>query len=124
MRTVWIGIALIAALLAVSSGYFSQKEIAQARQQQAVVLEQNVQLQSKVAQLTGELAARRQFIDEVQQSIQDIDGVIALQDLEKYIPPALYERIRPSVERLKAMRQGGTDAQGVVPAPMLQGHST
>jgi polyhydroxyalkanoate synthesis regulator phasin len=84
------------------SVYFLQKELLSARESIALYEKRSSNLERELVRMGGLYAEEKRVLDEIEQSISELENKIDLETLERYIPKNTWDGIRPVVDRLRA----------------------
>jgi predicted nuclease with TOPRIM domain len=96
---------ILLAVLAVVLGFsFSslQKELLSVRKSAALYEKMNDDLRGELMRVNQACNEKERFLNEIEQSITELESKVELKTLERYIPKKTWSEIKPIIDRLKA----------------------
>ncbi len=96
------------AVLAVVLGFSVsslQKELLSVRKDAAFYEKRNNDLQRELMHVTRAFDEKERFLNEIEQSITELESKVELETLERYIPKKTWSEIKPIIDRLKAFQE-------------------
>jgi hypothetical protein len=99
---------ILLAVLAVVLGFsFSslQKELLSVRKSAALYEKRSDDLQRKLMRVNRACNEKERFLNEIEQSITELESKVELETLERYIPKKTWSEIKPIIDRLKAFQE-------------------
>ena len=91
-----------------------RKELLSARQHTAFLEERNDLLQKKLMRLNRTCSEKDRFLNEIEQSITELESKVPLETLERYVPRKTWNEIKPIVDRLQAFLE--TKEKNILPS--------
>ncbi|MBU0548960.1 MAG: hypothetical protein KJ838_01375 [Candidatus Omnitrophica bacterium] len=82
-----------------------QKELLSARKNAAFYEKMSDELQMELMRMKRACNEKEQFLDEIEQSIKELESKVRLETLERYIPKKTWSEIKPIIDRLKAFQE-------------------
>ena len=82
-----------------------QKELVSVRESNAFYEKRNDDLQRELMRVNRAYNEKERFLDEIEQSIAELESKVELETLERYIPKKTWEEIKPIIDRLKAFQE-------------------
>jgi predicted Holliday junction resolvase-like endonuclease len=111
MKSALIILLVIAVIVLGFSVYSLQKEILTARESAVSYGKRSDDLQRELMRLTKGCNEKEQFLEEIEQSITELDRKIQLETIERYIPKKTWDEIKPIIDRLKAFQESREDSK-------------
>jgi chromosome segregation ATPase len=105
MKLVLIILLVMAAIILGFRVYSLQKELLSTNVSLVSYEKRSDDLEMKLMRLTKECNEKEQFLEEIEQSITELDGKVQLETLERYIPKKTWDEIKPIIDRLKAFQE-------------------
>ncbi|MFZ2937292.1 MAG: hypothetical protein WA066_01125 [Candidatus Omnitrophota bacterium] len=99
-----IFLALIAVVLGFSVSSL-RKELTSAQENAAFHEKRSEDLQRELMRVNRAYAEKERFLDEIEQSITELESKVQLETLERYIPKKTWSEIKPIIDRLKAFQE-------------------
>jgi len=93
------------AVLAIALGFSVssvQKELLSVRKNAAFYEKRSDDLQGELMRVNRAYNAKERFLDEIEQSITELESKVELETLERYIPKKTWGEIKPIIDRLQA----------------------
>ena len=87
------------------SVYSLQKELLGTRKRAAFSEEKIENLQRELMRMSSTCNEKERFLDEIEQSIKELESKVQLETLERYIPKKTWSEIKPAIDRLKALQE-------------------
>ncbi|MDD5661458.1 MAG: hypothetical protein PHI07_06270 [Candidatus Omnitrophica bacterium] len=84
------------------SVYYLQKELLSAKESIALYEKRSGNLERELVRIGSLYAEEKRVLDEIEQSVSELESKIDLETLERYIPKNTWDGIRPVVDRLRA----------------------
>lgn len=82
-----------------------QKELLSARDSAAFYEKRNDETKRELIRLSRLCADKERFLNEIEQSITELDRKIDLETLKRRIPKETWDEIKPIIDKLKAFQQ-------------------
>ncbi|MFZ2357328.1 MAG: hypothetical protein WAW67_05885 [Candidatus Omnitrophota bacterium] len=82
-----------------------QKELLSARDNAAFYEKRSDDLQRELMRVNRACNEKERFLDEIEDSITELESKVRLETLERYIPKKTWEEIKPIIDRLKAFQE-------------------
>jgi Tfp pilus assembly protein PilN len=82
-----------------------QRELLSARESAAFSEKRNNDLQGELIRVNRVCDEKERFLNEIEQSITELEGKVQLETLERYIPKKTWSEIKPIIDRLKAFQE-------------------
>jgi len=99
-----IFLAALVIILGLSISYL-QKELLNVRKNGVFYEKSNDELQRKLMRMNRACNDKERFLDEMEQSITELENKVQLETLERYIPKKTWSDIKPIIDRLKAFQK-------------------
>lgn len=99
-----IFLALIAVVLGFSVSSL-RKELTSAQENAAFHEKRSEDLQRELMRVNRAYAEKERFLDEIEQSIAELESKVELETLERYIPKKTWSEIKPIIDKLKVLQQ-------------------
>lgn len=104
MKSALIILLGISAIILGISLSASQKEILTAKENATFYEKRSDDLQRELTRVNRACAEKEQFLNEIEQNIEELENRIQLETLERYLPKKTWSEIKPIVDRLKALQ--------------------
>ena len=98
---------IVLAVLAVVLGFSVsslQKELLSVRKNAAFYEKRSDDLQRELMHANRAFDEKERFLNEIEQSIAELESKVELETLERYIPKKTWSEIKPIIDRLKAFQ--------------------
>jgi TolA-binding protein len=82
----------------------SQKELVAANKNAAFYEKRSDDLQRELVRVNRACAEKERFLNKIEGSIEELEGRIQLETLERYLPKKMWTEIKPIIDRLKALQ--------------------
>jgi len=82
-----------------------RKELLNTRERTTFLEERNDSLQKELMRLNRVCSEKEQFLDEIEQSITELENKVPLETLQRHIPKKTWDEIKPIIDRLQAFRE-------------------
>ena len=82
-----------------------QKELLSARESNAFYEKRNDDLQRELMRVNRAYNEKERFLNEIEQSITELESKVELETLERYIPKKTWGEIEPIIDKLKAFQE-------------------
>lgn len=82
-----------------------QKELLSARKNAAFYEERSDELQREWMRMNRACKEKERFLDEIEQSITELESKVELETLERNIPKKIWSEIKPIIDRLKVFQE-------------------
>jgi len=82
-----------------------QKELLNARKNAAFYEKRSDELQRELMRVNRLYSEKERFLEEIEQSITELESKVQLETLERYIPKKTWSEIKPIIDRLKAFQE-------------------
>jgi len=105
MKTAFIAILIVVAIVLGFSVYSLQKELLNTKDSVVLSEKRNEELQRKLMRVNSLYADKELFLSEIEQSIEELDSGVDLKTLERHIPEKEWGKIKTIIDRLKAFQQ-------------------
>lgn len=79
-----------------------QKELLSVRENTALYEKRSDDLQRELMRVNRAYNEKERFLDEIEQSITELESKVQLETLERYIPKKTWGEIKPIIDRLQA----------------------
>ncbi|MDI6758295.1 MAG: hypothetical protein QMD94_01275 [Candidatus Omnitrophota bacterium] len=96
-----LGVSVIILGISLST---SQKELLIAKENAALYEKRNDDLQRELMRVNRVCGEKKWVLNEIEQNIEELEGKIQLEALERYLPKKTWDEIKPIVDRLKALQ--------------------
>ena len=101
---------LAVAVIGLGFSVFSlKKELLSARENAVFFEERSNELQRELMRLHTACGEKERFLEEIKQSIAELESKVDLETLERHIPKKTWDEIKPIIDKLKAFREQGED---------------
>jgi len=84
---------------------FLQKELLSARKNVAFYEKRSDDLQRELMRVNRVCDEKERFLNEIEQSITELESKVDLETLERYIPKKTWGEIEPIIDKLKAFQE-------------------
>jgi Tfp pilus assembly protein PilN len=84
---------------------FLQKELLSARKNAAFYEKRSDNLQRELMRVNRVCDEKERFLNEIEQSITELESKVDLETLERYIPKKTWGEIEPIIDKLKAFQE-------------------
>jgi len=91
-----------------------RKELLSASKYTVFLEERNNSLEKELMRLNRICNEKDRFLNEIEQSITELESKVPLETLERYVPKKTWDEIRPIVDRLQAFRE--TKEKNILPS--------
>lgn len=105
MKSAFIIFLFVLAIVLGFSVSYLQKELLIARKSSAFYEKRSDDLQRELMRVNRVCGEKERFLDEIEQSIVELESKVELETLERYIPKKTWSEIKPIVDRLKAFQE-------------------
>jgi uncharacterized protein YeeX (DUF496 family) len=82
-----------------------QKELLSARENTASYERRSSDLQNELMRVNRACNEKERFLEEIEQSIRDLESKVELETLGRYIPKKTWGEIKPIIDRLKVFQE-------------------
>jgi len=82
-----------------------QKELLSTKNNSAFYEKRNDDLQRELMRVNRVCDEKERFLNEIEQSITELESKVDLETLERYIPKKTWSEIKPIIDRLKAFQE-------------------
>lgn len=82
-----------------------QKELLSVKKDAAFYEKRNDDLQRELMRVNRAFDEKERFLNEIEQSITELESKVELATLERYIPKKTWSEIKPIIGRLKAFQE-------------------
>ncbi len=97
---------LVGLVILLSFGILAlRKELLNSRKHAALLEGRNNKLHMELMRLNRIHSASEQFLNELEQSVRELENKMPFATLERYIPRKLWDEIRPIIDRLKFLQE-------------------
>jgi len=91
-----------------------RKELLSERKSTTFLEERNDSLQKKLMRLNSVCSEKERFLNEIEQSIIELESKVPLETLKRYVPKKTWDEIKPIVDRLQTFRE--TKEKNILPS--------
>ena len=105
MKLVLIIFLAVLAIVLGFSVFSLQKELLSARKNTAFYEERSDDLQRELMRVNRACNEKERFLDEIEDSITELESKVRLETLERYLPKKTWDEIKPIVDRLQGFRE-------------------
>jgi len=105
MRKAPIVFLISLAIILGFSVFSLQKELRKEENNAAFYEKRSDDLQRELVRVSRARDEKERLLNEIEQSITDLENKVQLETLERYIPKKTWEEIKPVIDRLKALQE-------------------
>lgn len=106
------GLLIFLVVLVIILGFslsFLRKELLIARESSAFLEKRSDELERELARMHMAYGEKERFLREIKEGIAELESKVDLETLEHHLPKQTWNEIKPSIDKLKALREAGED---------------
>ena len=103
-----LALIIFLSVLAIVLGFSAsslQKELINVKEDSASYEKRSHDLQNELMRVNRACNEKERFLEEIEQSIRDLESKVELETLGRYIPKKTWSEIKPIIDRLKAFQE-------------------
>ena len=105
MKSALIIFLVVLAIVLGFSVFSLRKEMLSAKESVAFYEKRSDDLQRELMRVNRVCDEKERFLNEIEQSITELESKVDLETLERYIPKKTWSEIKPIIDRLKAFQE-------------------
>ena len=110
MKSTFLILLAVVVIVLEFSVFSLQKELLSARENAVFFEERSNELQRELMRLHTACGEKERFLEEIKQSIAELESKVDLDTLERHIPQKTWVEIKPIIDKLKAFRESGENS--------------
>ena len=110
MKSTFLILLAVVVIVLEFSVFSLQKELLSARENAVFFEERSNELQRELMRLHTACGEKERFLEEIKQSIAELESKVDLDTLERHIPQKTWVEIKQIIDKLKAFRESGENS--------------
>lgn len=113
MKSALIILLAVLAIILGFSVYSLQKELLNVGEHVAFSEKRIDDLQRELVRVNRDCGEKERFLEEIEQSITELESKVQLETLKRYIPKKTWSAIKPIIDKLKTFRESRQNSQPI-----------